>query len=143
MIWEPTEPPEKNKRVIAPALCVEKDDPAEATKRVLYVNYDPTTLIRDEQLLLGAGYEGHTVFGVDGVMACRSAAEYAYVLIDETCPREDQSKLICWLAANSPKLDILSPSWLYKRAAPADATGPSPRSVVTLRMDKGSRSRTG
>jgi DNA-binding NtrC family response regulator len=77
-------------------------------KRILYVNYNPATLTRDEQLLMRAGYEVDTVFGTDGVMACGSVAEYAFALIDEACPLEDRKKLIGWLTANFPKLKILS-----------------------------------
>ena len=79
-----------------------------AAKRILYVNYNPATLIRDEQLLLRAGYDVDAVFGIDGVMACESVAEYASVLIDEACPLEDRKKLIRWLTANFPQLKILA-----------------------------------
>ena len=79
-----------------------------AAKRILYVNYNPATLIRDEQLLMRAGYEVDTVLGADGVMACGSIAEYASMFIDEACPFEERRKLICWLTANFPKLKILS-----------------------------------
>jgi hypothetical protein len=78
-----------------------------AANRILYVNYNPAALIRDEQLLMQAGYEVDTVFGKDGMMACRSIAEYACVLIDEACPLEDRKKLTYWLTANFPKLTIL------------------------------------
>jgi len=78
-----------------------------ATKRILYVNHNPATLIRDEQSLMRAGYEVDTVFGTDGVMACRSVAEYAFVLIDQACPLEDRNKLTHWLEENFPKLTIL------------------------------------
>jgi hypothetical protein len=88
-----------------------------AAKRICYVNYNPATLIRDEQLLIRAGYEVNTVFGTDGFVARGPVAEYASVLIDEACPSEDRKKLIRWLAANFLKLDILSPAWLHKRAA--------------------------
>ena len=79
----------------------EKKTPA---KRILYVDSNPATLIRDEQLLMRAGYQFDTVFGTDGAMACRSVAEYASVLIDEACPLEDRKKLICWLASQSAQL---------------------------------------
>jgi type ISP restriction-modification system protein len=44
----------------------------------------------------------------DGVMACRSVAEYAFVLIDEACPLDDKNKAIRWLTPNFPKLRVLS-----------------------------------
>jgi hypothetical protein len=75
--------------------------------RVLYVNYNPATLIRDEQMLMRAGYEVDTVFGTDGVMVCRSVAECTFVAVDEACPLEDMKKLIRWLTANFPKLKVL------------------------------------
>jgi hypothetical protein len=65
-------------------------------------------LIRDEQLLMRAGYDVDTVFGKDGMMARESVAEYAFVLIDEACPLEDRKKLTHWLEENLPKLTILS-----------------------------------
>ena len=76
-------------------------------ERILYVNYNPATLIRDEQFLMRAGYEVDTVFGADGVTACGSVSEYTSILIDQACPSEDREKLICWLTANFPKLTIL------------------------------------
>ena len=99
MIWEQTKQRES---------CVQKGHTAMAAKRILYVNYNPATLIRDEQLLMRAGYEVDTVFGTDGFMACGPVAQYTSVLIDEACPPEDRKKLIRWLAANFPKLDIVS-----------------------------------
>jgi hypothetical protein len=78
-----------------------------AAKRVLYVNYNPARLIRDEQMLMRAGYEVDTVFGTDGVMACGSVAEHTSISIDEACPVEEKEKLICWLRANFPRLNIL------------------------------------
>jgi hypothetical protein len=107
MIWEQTKQRES---------CVQKGHTAMAAKRICYVNYNPATLIRDEQLLMRAGYEVDTVFGTDGFMACGPVTQYTSVLIDEACPPEDRKKLIRWLAANFPKLDILSAAWLHKRA---------------------------
>ena len=78
-----------------------------AAKRILYVNYNPATLIRDEQLLMRAGYEVDTVFGTDGVMAYGSVAECTSVLIDDACPTEERQQVITWLTANFPKLKIL------------------------------------
>jgi hypothetical protein len=72
------------------------------------VNYNPATLIRDEQLLMREGHHVDTVFGTDGAMNCRSVYEYASVLIGETCPWEDRKKLIGWLTTNFPKLKILT-----------------------------------
>ena len=40
-------------------------------KRILYVNYSPARLIRDEELLMRAGYELDTVFGIELVRAER------------------------------------------------------------------------
>jgi DNA-binding response OmpR family regulator len=82
-----------------------------AAVRILYVSYDPSTLVRSEQLLVRAGYEVDSVLGTDGVMACRSFAEYSCVLIDDACPSEDRKKVISWLRASFPKLNILSASW--------------------------------
>ena len=98
-------------------FCVQKRHDPAPSMRIRYVNYNPATLIRDEQLLVRAGYEVETVFGLDGLMAWGQVAENATVLIDEACPSEDRKKLVCWLAANFPKLDILSAAWLLKRAA--------------------------
>src|SRR5271166_4020757 len=98
------------------APSVRKGDSAVVAERILYVNYNPATLIRDEQLLIRAGYEVDTVFGTDGVMACGPIAECASLLMNEACPSEERKKLIRWLAANFPKLDILSAAWLHKRA---------------------------
>jgi hypothetical protein len=76
-----------------------------AARRI--VDYNPATLIRDEQSLMQAGHEVDTVFGIDDAMAGGSVAKYS-ILIDEACPLEDRKKLICWLTANFPKLTILS-----------------------------------
>lgn len=81
-----------------------------AAERILYVNYNLATLIRDEQWLVRAGYEVDTVFGSDGVMACGSVAEYEFAMIDEACPLEDRKKLAHWLKENFPKLTILPPA---------------------------------
>ena len=79
-----------------------------AAKKILYVNFNPATLIRDEQSLLRAGYEVHTVFGIDGVMACQSVGEFACVLIDQECPLQDRTSLVRWLSINFPEIAILS-----------------------------------
>jgi hypothetical protein len=84
-------------------------------KRILYVSYNPATLIRDEQLLMRAGYEVDSVFGTDGLMACGSLAEYASVLIDDACPPEERKKVTTWLTASSPKLNVLPVGNLTKR----------------------------
>ena len=84
-------------------------------KRILYVNYNPATLIRDEQVLMRAGYEVDSVFGTDGLMACESLAEYASVLIDDACPPEDREKVFTWLTANFPKLNVLAVGNLSNR----------------------------
>jgi hypothetical protein len=76
-------------------------------KRILYVNYDPASLIRDEQLLMRAGYTVDSVFGTDGLMACRSVAEYASVFIGGECFPEEREKVITWLRANFPNLNVL------------------------------------
>ena len=94
--------------VLARYSVLEEAIPEVAARRILYVNYNPATLIRDEQLLMQAGYELDTVFGTDGVMACESVADYTSILIDETCPLAERKKLICWLTDNFPKLNILS-----------------------------------
>ena len=78
-----------------------------AAQRILYVSYNPATLIRDEHLLMRAGYEVDSVFGADGLMACRSVAEYASVLIDDACPLSGRKKMISWLRSIYPKVDIL------------------------------------
>jgi len=78
-----------------------------ATRQILYVNYNPARLVRDEQWLMRAGYEVDTVFGIDGLLACRSVAEYTSISIDEECPWEEREKLISWLTANFPRLSIL------------------------------------
>jgi hypothetical protein len=108
MIWEQTKQQE---------FCVQKGHSAPPSQRILYVSYNPRTVIRDEQLLIRAGYEVDTVFGMDGLMACRPVVNDASVLIDEACPAEDRKKLIRWLAANFPRLDILSAAWLHRRSA--------------------------
>jgi hypothetical protein len=81
-----------------------------AAQRILYVSYNPATLIRDEHLLMLAGYEVDSVFGADGLMACRSVAEYAAVLIDDACPLGRRKKMISWLQSSCPKVDILPAS---------------------------------
>jgi len=97
MIWEPPKQLEKNKRVIARVPNMRKTDTGTSAKRILYVNYNPATLIRDEESLMRGGYEVDTVFGIDGVMARKSVAGYASVAIDETCPLEPRKKMISWL----------------------------------------------
>jgi hypothetical protein len=87
-----------------------------AANRILYVNYDPETLVRDEQLLIRAGYEVDSVFGTDGLMACGSAVDYASVLIDQACPLEDRTKVISWLKTASPAVKILPSDWVQEYA---------------------------
>jgi hypothetical protein len=82
-------------------------DSAVTVKRILYVNYNPATLIRDEQLLMRAGYEVDSVCGTDGLMACGSVAEYTSVLLDDACLPEDREKVLTWLTTNFPKLNVL------------------------------------
>lgn len=100
--------------VIGWRLGLRKGDSSLAAERILYVNYNPGTLIRDEQWLLQAGYEVDTVLGTDGALACRSVGEYAAVLIDEACPLENRKTLIGWLTDNFPGLKILSAAELHK-----------------------------
>jgi len=84
-------------------MVLHKGDTAMVAKRILYVNYSPARLIRDEELLMRAGYERDTVFGTDGVMACGSVAEHTSISIDEACPLEEKEKLIRWLTGQFPK----------------------------------------
>ena len=79
-----------------------------AGNRILYVNYNPAKLVRDEQKLIRAGYDVDTVFGKDGLEACTSLAEHTSISIDEECPPEEREKLIAWLKVNFPRLNILS-----------------------------------
>jgi hypothetical protein len=92
-----------------------EEDSALTAKRILYVNYNPATLIRDEQSLMRAGCEVDSVFGTDGLMACESVAEYTSVLLDDACRPEDREKVITWLTANFPKLNVLPAGNLSKR----------------------------
>jgi hypothetical protein len=78
-----------------------------AANRILYVNCNPATLVRDEQLLMQAGYEVDSVFGADGLMACVSLAEYASVLIDRACPIGHTTKMTSWLRLTYPTIGIL------------------------------------
>ena len=78
-----------------------------AANRILYVSYNPATLIRDEQALMRAGYEVDSVFGADGLMACGSVAEYASVVIDDACPPWRTKKMISWLRSTCPKIAML------------------------------------
>jgi len=89
-----------------------------AAQRILYVSYNPATLIRDEQLLMLAGYEVDSVLGEDGLRACGSVAEYASVLIDDACPLSGRKKMISWLQSTYPKVDIL-PATGFTRMQPA------------------------
>jgi hypothetical protein len=85
----------------------QEKDSAMTAKRILYVNYNPATLIRDDQSLMRAGYEVASVFGTDGLMACGSVSEYTSVLLDDACPPEVREDAITWLTANFPKLNVL------------------------------------
>ena len=92
-------------RAVVP--CVQKGDTAMAAHRILYVSYNPATLIRDELSLILAGCELDSVLGEDGLRACGSIAEYASVLIDHSCPHGRRKKMISWLQSTYPKVDIL------------------------------------
>ena len=97
------------------------------TNRILYVSYNPETLVQDEELLIQAGYEVDSVFGADGLMACGSASDYASVLIDQACPLEDRTKVISWLKTTSSGVNILPSDWVqeyavYESPAPSSAT---------------------
>ena len=107
-----------------------------APNRILYVSYNPETLVRDEQLLIRAGYEVDSVFGTDGLMACGSVGDYASVLIDHACPLDDRTKVISWLKTTSPEVNILPADWVQEYAvgdspAPASAAyAPSEQAVI-------------
>jgi hypothetical protein len=107
-----------------------------AANRILYVSYNPETLVRDEQLLIRAGYEVDSVFGTDGLMACGSVGDYASVLIDHACPLDDRTKVISWLKTTSPEVNILPADWVQEYAvgdSPALASAayaPSEQAVI-------------
>src|SRR5215469_477904 len=99
--------PKEDSDIMARHPVFGKTNPV-AAGRILYINYNPSTLVRDEQLLMQAGYDVDTVFGIDGLMACGSVADHTSISIDEACPRNVRKKLIHWLKANFPKLKILA-----------------------------------
>jgi hypothetical protein len=115
LVKDATVAPGEESGVIAWRLGLRKGDTAVAAERILYVNYNPATLIRDEQLLMRAGYEVASVFGTYRLMACGSVAEYTCVLLDDACPPEDRGKVITWLTANFPKLNVLRAGKLSNR----------------------------
>ena len=120
----------KRVRQFCTAFQFEKGDFKMAAKRILYVNYNPATLVRDEQLLMREGYELDSVFGADGVMTCGSVAEYDFVLIDDACPSGERKKLVAWLTANFPKPKFYLQSGF--RSVPSDNSTDS-----SSRTDKG------
>ena len=88
-----------------------------AANRILYVSYDPETLVRDEQLLIRAGYEVDSVFGTDGLMACGSAVRLrSGSSLTSACPLEDRAKVISWLKTTSPGVNILPSDWVQEYA---------------------------
>jgi hypothetical protein len=100
-----------------------------APNRILYVSYNPETLVQDEQLLIRAGYEVDSVFGTDGLKACRSVCDYASVLIDHACPLDERTEVISYLKTTCPEINILPPEWVQEYAvgdspAPASAAQP-------------------
>jgi len=92
-------------------------------RRILYVSYNPATLVRDEQLLMRAGFEVDTVFGTDGLMACGSVAEYASILIDDACPLRRRKKVTAWLLSTYPRVAIL-PTTGFTGTQPGGNAGP-------------------
>ena len=102
VILEPAQPSER-----CCNLFNNKRDTEMTSKRILYVNFNAETLIRDERMLMQAGYAVDTVFGLDGLLACGSIAEYTSISIDEACPLQEREKLLSWLKANFPRLSIL------------------------------------
>jgi hypothetical protein len=94
-----------------------------AANRILYISYNPATLIRDEQALIRSGYEVDSVFGADGLMACGSVAEYASVLIDDACPLWRRKKVLSWLRSTYPKIDML-PTTGFASSQPDGDAGP-------------------
>jgi hypothetical protein len=103
--------------------CVRKDDSTVPAKRILYVSYNPATLVRDEQLLMRGGFEVDTVFGTDGLMACGSVAEYASILIDDAFPLRGRKKMITWLLSTYPTVNIL-PATGFTSTQPGSNAGP-------------------
>jgi hypothetical protein len=97
------------------------------SNRILYVSYDPHTLVRDEELLMRAGYEVASVLGTDGLIACGSVADYSSVLLDHACPVEERPEVISWLKSSHPEVTILPAEWAQMYAASA---GPAPPRVV-------------
>jgi hypothetical protein len=123
VIWEQTKQLGEEQARHCTALCVRKDDSTVPAKRILYVSYNPSTLVRDEQLLMHAGFEVDTVFGTDGLMACGSVAEYASILIDDACPLRRREKMISWLLSTHPKIDI-RPTIGFTSTQPGGNAGP-------------------
>ena len=96
-----------------------------SANRILYVSYDPQSLVRDEQLLIRAGYEVDSVLGTDGLMACGSVSDYASVLVDQACLPEDRPKVILWLKTRFPEVNILPAEWAHEYAVGAGPSGSS------------------
>ena len=104
-----------------------------APNRILYVSYNPETLVRDEQLLIRAGYEVDSVFGTDGLMACSSVGDYASVLIDDACPLDERPKVISHLKTNYPEVNILPLEWVQEYA---DVDSPAPASAAHAPLEQ-------
>lgn len=54
-----------------------------AGERVLYVCFDPTTVLDRERSLLDCGYEVHTVLGRDGLMAVQHIDDVEFIVIGD------------------------------------------------------------
>ena len=78
-----------------------------AGERILFVCFDPASLIPRERLLLAQGYEVCTVLGLDGLMAAKHIQDFDFILIGDEGPLVERQKSVRWLKEESPLVPII------------------------------------
>jgi hypothetical protein len=68
-----------------------------AGKRVLFVCFEPASLVQRERVITSHGFEVDTVLGLDGLMAASNIQEFAFILIGDGGPLSARQKSVRWL----------------------------------------------
>jgi hypothetical protein len=78
-----------------------------AGKRVLFVCFEPSSLLRHEHVITSHGYEVHTVLGLDGLMATNNLPDFTFILIGDEGPLAARQKSVHWLKEELTPVPII------------------------------------
>lgn len=79
-----------------------------ATKRILFVCFEPASLLQRERVIVSHGYEVQTVLGLDGLMATNNIPEFCFVLIGDEGPLSARQKSVRWLKEELAPVPIIT-----------------------------------